>query len=245
MLCSKKRTDDSQCPDRGDRYESPQSVQCRTKDRVRSPWVSDDEEVVKLNGHRNSMASAPAPRRVRCSERLICWYPYQMAKILENALVIYTDGSCYPKGRVGGFGMVFLHYDDVGNEIELDTYVALSLKGTTSQRMELEAAVTALRKAPSMPCFAEVHRVVIRTDSKYVEKYHYSALTHWRSNKWCNVNGKPVDNADLWRIFVREYNKIRKPIEIEWVKGMARGVRKTLTTRGSDTVATICRHFVL
>ena len=157
VLCSKKRTDDSQCPDRGDRYESPQSVQCRTKDRVRSPWVSDDEEVVKLNGHRNSMASAPAPRRVRCSERLICWYPYQMAKILENALVIYTDGSCYPKGRVGGFGMVFLHYDDVGNEIELDTYVALSLKGTTSQRMELEAAVTALRKAPSMPCFAEGH----------------------------------------------------------------------------------------
>ena len=149
-----------------------------------------------------------------------------MAKILENALVIYTDGSCYPKGRVGGFGMVFLHYDDVGNEIELDTYVAPSLKGTTSQRMELEAAVTALRKAPSMPCFAEVHRVVIRTDSKYVEKYHYSALTHWRSNKWCNVNGKPVDNADLWRIFVREYNKIRKPIEIEWAKGHGKGRQK-------------------
>ena len=141
-----------------------------------------------------------------------------MVKIAENALVIYTDGSCYPKGRKGGFGVLFLHYDDVGNEIELDTYIAPSLKGTTNQRMELEAPVTALKMAPSMECYEQVYSVVIRTDSQYVSKYYYSALTHWRHNKWCNQHGKPVDNTDLWREFVRAYDKIRKPISIEKVK---------------------------
>ena len=41
-----------------------------------------------------------------------------MVKIVENALVIYTDGSCHPRGRKGGFGVLFLHYDDVGSETE-------------------------------------------------------------------------------------------------------------------------------
>jgi len=160
-----------------------------------------------------------------------------MAKIVENALVIYTDGSCYPKGRKGGFGILFLHYDDVGNEIELDTYIAPSLKGTTSQRMELEAAVTALKMAPSMECYEQVNSVVIRTDSQYVSKYYYSALTHWRNNKWCNRHGKPVDNTDLWREFVRVYEKVRKAISIEKVKGHGKGLQKDPHNYTADKLA--------
>lgn len=131
----------------------------------------------------------------------------------------------------------FLHYDDVGNETELDDYVAPSLKGTTSQRMELEACVTALKKAPTMDCYERVYSVVIRTDSRYVSDYYYSALTHWRNNKWCNRHGKPVDNTDLWREFVRAYEKIRKPKTIEWVKGHGKGLQKDPHNYTADKLA--------
>lgn len=160
-----------------------------------------------------------------------------MVKIVENALVIYTDGSCHPKGRKGGFGVLFLHYDDVGNETEIDEYVAPSLKGTTSQRMELEACVTAFKMAPKMECYASINSVVIRTDSQYIVEYHYSALTHWRTNKWCNRYGKPVDNTDLWREFVRAYEKIKKSILIEKVKGHGKGLQKDPHNYTADKLA--------
>lgn len=160
-----------------------------------------------------------------------------MAKIVENALVIYTDGSCHPKGRRGGFGILFLHYDEVGNEIELDNYIAPSLKGTTSQRMELEACVTALKMAPSMSCYNHVDSVVIRTDSQYIATYHLSALTHWRKNKWRNYSGKAVDNAELWQHFVRAYKKITKAVRIEKVKAHGRGRNKDPHNDAADKLA--------
>ncbi len=160
-----------------------------------------------------------------------------MVKIIENALVVYTDGSCHPTGRKGGFGALFLHYDEVGNETELDTYIAPSLKGTTSQRMELEAVVTALKMAPKMDCYVGVHQVIVCTDSQYIVEYHFSALTHWRNNQWCNRDGKPVDNIDLWREFVRAYEKIRKPILIEKVKAHGKGREKDPHNERADKLA--------
>lgn len=160
-----------------------------------------------------------------------------MHKIVENALVIYTDGSCYPKGRKGGFGILFLHFDPLGNEIELDRYIARSLKGTTNQRMELEACVTALKMASAMSVYSQVHSVVIRTDSQYVAKYHWSALTHWRSNQWRNRNGRAIDNPDLWKDFVRAYGKISKRVEIQKVKGHGRGRKKDPHNDTADGLA--------
>ena len=160
-----------------------------------------------------------------------------MAKIVENALVIYTDGSLYPKGRTGGFGILFLHYDDVGNEIVSDNYTAPSLKGTTSQRMELETCVTALKRAPTMDCYGQVNSVVTRTDSRYVSDNYMSALTYWRTHKWCNRSGRPVDNADLWKQFVRYYNTIQKPVNIEWVKGHGTGRAKDPYNVAADKLA--------
>lgn len=168
-----------------------------------------------------------------------------MVKIIENALVIYTDGSCHPKGRRGGFGALFLHYDSVGNEIELDTYIAPSLKGTTSQRMELEAVVTALKMSPKMDCYGGVHQVVVRTDSQYIVNFHYSALTNWRKNQWCNYDGKPVDNIDLWKEFVRAYEKIRKPVMIEKVKGHGKGREKDPHNDKADKLAKESRESLL
>ena len=59
-------------------------------------------------------------------------------KIVENALVIYTDGSLYPKGRKGGYGIVFLYFDDVGEEHFITSHEPIGIAGTTGNRMELE-----------------------------------------------------------------------------------------------------------
>lgn len=46
-----------------------------------------------------------------------------MPKIVEDALVIYTDGSLYPRGRKGGYALVFVHFDSIGEERVVDEQV--------------------------------------------------------------------------------------------------------------------------
>ena len=57
------------------------------------------------------------------------------------------------------------------------------------------------------------------------------------SNKWCNRHGKPVDNTDLWREFVRVYEKVRKAISIEKVKGHGKGLQKDPHNYTADKLA--------
>lgn len=160
-----------------------------------------------------------------------------MARILENALVIYTDGSLYAKGRRGGYGARFLYFDEVGEEHILEEYWEPGIRGTTINRMELEACITALKKAPGFECFTTVNKVVIRTDSRYISEYYMSALGFWRKNRWKNRDGKAVDNADLWKAFVRHYEKVRKPKNIEWVKGHGKGREKDPHNYAADKLA--------
>lgn len=160
-----------------------------------------------------------------------------MAKIVENALVIYTDGSLFPKGRRGGYGIRFLYFDDVGDEHVLEEYAEPGVGGTTINRMELQACITALKMAPQLDCFTGVNKVVIRTDSQYVSNNYLSALGTWRQNRWRNRDGKPVDNADLWKAFVRHYGNLRKPKDIEWVKGHGKGRDKDPHNAAADKLA--------
>ena len=103
--------------------------------------------------------------------------------------------------------------------------------------MELEACVTALKMAPTINYYTQANCVVIRTDSRYVVDYYISALTHWRQNRWHNRAGKAVDNADLWKQFVKNYEKIPKPKQIEWVKGHGKGLQKDPHNYTADRLA--------
>ncbi len=146
-----------------------------------------------------------------------------MSKIIENAILIYTDGSLYPVGRKGGYSMVFVHVDSVGEEKIITTHIPIGVRGTTNNRMELTACIKAIKRAPDIDLFSEVEQIVIRTDSKYVVDNYYYALTSWAKNRWRNKNGRPIDNADLWKDFARNYRKIHKRVDIEWVKGHGKG----------------------
>jgi ribonuclease HI len=159
-------------------------------------------------------------------------------KIAENALVIYTDGSLKWRGRKGGYGIRFLHFDNVGAEHVLDEYSSPGVHGTTNNRMELQACVTALEMAPSFDCFTQVHKIVIRTDSRYVVNNYKSALFTWSKNGWLKREGGLVDNAEIWRELNKQLKKLAKRVEFEWVKGHADDVHNLAADKLAGKSAT-------
>lgn len=160
-----------------------------------------------------------------------------MPRIVEHALLIYTDGSLYPKGRKGGYGAVFIHVDRVGNETLIREHAPPGVVSTTGNRMELQACVEALKLAREVDCFNSVGKIVIRSDSMYLTGNYKSALGAWRVAGWRNANGRPIDNADLWKEFVRAHGKLRKRLDIEWVKGHGRREAKDLHNYRVDKLA--------
>ena len=117
---------------------------------------------------------------------------------------IYTDGACRGNPGPGGWG-VLLRYK--GSE--------KMLKGgelnTTNNRMELQAAISALESL-SRAC-----RVKLVTDSRYLKDGIESWLPNWKKRGWKTAAKKPVKNEDLWRKLDELADK--HEIDWHWVKG--------------------------
>jgi ribonuclease HI len=105
---------------------------------------------------------------------------------MNEPIDIYTDGACKGNPGPGGWGAL-LKWGP--HEKELFGGEAL----TTNNRMELLAVIEALRalKRPS--------RVVIHTDSQYVQKGITEWIRNWKLRGWKTADRKPVKNEDLWR----------------------------------------------
>src|SRR5690606_7081075 len=85
---------------------------------------------------------------------------------------------------------------------------------TTNQRMELTAAIEALR-ALKRPC-----RVRLVSDSAYlVNAFTQGWLARWVRNGWRTSSNDPVENQDLWQELYR-LSQIHR-IRFEKVKGHA------------------------
>ena len=102
-------------------------------------------------------------------------------------VIIYTDGACSGNPGPGGWGCVLIH----GQRMK-------ELSGgepdTTNQRMELQAALSAL-SALKQPC-----RVQLYSDSAYlINGFRQHWLDKWQSNGWLNAKKQPVENQDLWK----------------------------------------------
>lgn len=117
---------------------------------------------------------------------------------------IFTDGACRGNPGPGGWGAL-LRYGDVEREL----YGAEP--ETTNNRMELQAAIEAL-KALSQRC-----RVVLTTDSVYVRSGITDWLEGWKQKGWKTASRKPVKNVDLWQA-LDEQNQ-RHEVAWHWVKG--------------------------
>jgi ribonuclease HI len=120
-------------------------------------------------------------------------------------ITIYTDGACSGNPGIGGWGVVILE-----NNKE-DTFLNGGNDNTTNNRMELTAAIEALKY------FEDRQTITLITDSKYVKDGIQSWIQNWKKNGWKTAAKKPVKNKELWI----ELDQLisRHTISWEWVKG--------------------------
>ena len=116
---------------------------------------------------------------------------------------IYTDGSCYWKKKLGGYGVYIV--EESGKE----RFFKKGFANTTSQRMEVRAIIKALQ-------VSEIYsKIVIWSDSEYCVK----AFNEGRLEKWLGVDFNAVKNADLWKQVVEELLKSNFKFEINHTNG--------------------------
>lgn len=120
---------------------------------------------------------------------------------------IYTDGACSGNPGPGGWGAVI--FDNDNNQ----TNISGKEKNTTNNRMEILAAIMALKK---IKCNSQI---TIYTDSTYVKNGITEWMFNWKKNDWKTASKKPVKNKDLWIKLDKlcEKNKV----SWKWVKGHA------------------------
>ena len=123
-----------------------------------------------------------------------------------KSVVIHTDGGCSGNPGPGGWGAV-LEFGKQRLEISVGE------PDTTNSRMELQAAISALRTL-NQPC-----AVTLYTDSQYVRQGMTSWLKGWKSRGWLTAEKQPVKNEDLWRSLDTEAS--RHKIDWQWLKGHA------------------------
>jgi ribonuclease HI len=119
---------------------------------------------------------------------------------------IYTDGACSGNPGPGGWGAVLL-YNGQRKEIcggEADT---------TNNRMELQAAIQALR------ALKRQSTVDLFTDSRYVKDGITQWINRWKARGWRTASKKPVKNVDLWRLL--DAQTVEHGVTWHWVKGHA------------------------
>ena len=120
---------------------------------------------------------------------------------------IYTDGACSGNPGPGGWGAVI--FDNDNNQ----TNISGKEKNTTNNRMEILAAIMALKKIKSNS------QITIYTDSTYLKNGITEWMFNWKKNDWKTASKKPVKNKDLWIKLDKlcEKNKV----SWKWVKGHA------------------------
>ena len=117
---------------------------------------------------------------------------------------IYTDGGCEGNPGPGGWAAILI-YGTVRKEI------SGADADTTNNRMELTAAIEALR-ALKQPCEIDLH-----TDSEYLRLGMTSWLVRWKAKGWRTATKKPVKNRELWEAL--DAQAARHLIHWHWVKG--------------------------
>jgi ribonuclease HI len=115
---------------------------------------------------------------------------------------VYTDGACSGNPGPGGWAWAVAPHGE--------PYGAGGAAHTTNQRMEIQAALEAVRALDGP--------LVVVSDSTYVvncfrDRWHIK----WLRNGWVNSQRKPVANVDLWAPLVEL--AVARAVEFRWVKG--------------------------
>jgi ribonuclease HI len=120
---------------------------------------------------------------------------------VEGALEVWTDGAC--SGNPGPGGWAWATRDgrqDSGGE-----------PGTTNQRMEIRAALEAVRALDGP--------LVVVSDSTYVVNcFRDGWWKGWLARGWVTSAKKPVVSRDLWEPLITTVNE-RGDVSFRWTKG--------------------------
>lgn len=124
---------------------------------------------------------------------------------MSETVVIYTDGACSGNPGPGGWAWAVA---PTGQPSQSGAE-----PHTTNQRMEIYAALDALRTYENDP-----RTIRIVSDSNYVVKcFNDRWWEGWLKRGWKNSQRQPVANRDLWEPLIELVNR-RGGIEFEWVK---------------------------
>jgi ribonuclease HI len=125
----------------------------------------------------------------------------------ENGrVVVYTDGACRGNPGPGGWAWA----------VPGGRYASGADPHTTNQRMEITAALEALRAlTPTRP-----RGIDVVSDSVYVVKAFTDRWWEgWQQRGWKNAKRKPVSNRDLWEPLLELALAPDVPVSFRWVKG--------------------------
>jgi ribonuclease HI len=138
----------------------------------------------------------------------------------------YTDGACVGNPGPGGWGTIVYFTD--GSVYEMGGTDGQ----TTNNRMELQAAIQALKV---LRVSGQTEPVTLYTDSEYVKNGITKWVKGWRKKGWKTAQGKEVLNQDLWETL----DELNSPL-IEW-----QYVRGHSGNEGNERCDAIARAFAI
>lgn len=122
---------------------------------------------------------------------------------MSSVTTVYTDGAC--SGNPGPGGWAWAVDGSAKHAYGSDP-------STTNQRMELTAALDAVRTFPGP--------LLVVSDSTYVVNcFRDEWWKGWLRRGWRNSKKQEVANRDLWEPLVTAYRRRAGEITFEWVKG--------------------------
>jgi ribonuclease HI len=123
-----------------------------------------------------------------------------------DGITVYTDGACRGNPGPGGWAWA----------VPQGRYASGADAQTTNQRMEITAALEALRALLA----DEPPSIEVVSDSTYVVKCFTDRWWQgWLRKNWKNSQGKPVANRDLWEPLIELALQEATPVNFRWVKG--------------------------
>jgi ribonuclease HI len=128
----------------------------------------------------------------------------------KKNIQIYTDGSSLGNPGPGGWGVVIIQGEKIIKEIGGHD------KDTTNNRMELTAAIEALKYINNNH---KKDDVTIFADSTYVLSGITLWVHNWEKNGWRTANKKQVLNQDLWKELIELTRNYGNKINWQKVKG--------------------------
>lgn len=146
-------------------------------------------------------------------------------------VVIHTDGSCLGNPGPGGIGYI-LSIPSEAYEKEF----SLGYKHTTNNRMELTAALEAL-KTLNKSC-----NVTLHSDSKYLIEGMDKWVKGWVKNGWRSSAKKLVANREIWEQLVLVSEKHN--ITWVWVKAHAGDMMNEKVDALAYNAATVMKNSV-